>query len=159
MGESLRDLLRSSWEFLEDVKRNTMAAKIHCIRMVLWMHPLDMFFSSLHVFLLQKQCLGAACWRRSTYGGLCARSTGWSGSIIDQCPTDGRLYMLFCFYGDFYSLLWGLSFWVGLLYHFSLFQLQLSLQHRGGHSDIFELPFYSTRTRRGAKDDRKFDTS
>ena len=35
--------------------RNALVAKIHCIRSVLWMHPLDMFFSSTETVL--RSCL------------------------------------------------------------------------------------------------------
>lgn len=36
-GESFRDQIRSSWEFLVDVKRYAMTAKLHCIRIDIWM--------------------------------------------------------------------------------------------------------------------------
>lgn len=116
MSESFRHLLRLSWEFLGDVKRNAVATKLHCIRMDFWMHPLDMFFSSLHFFLLQKQCLGAACWRKCGHGILGTRASAGFGPSAAQCWSDGRLYMLLCFNGIFYILLWGWSFGVGLLY-------------------------------------------
>ena len=36
-GESFRDQIRSSWEFLVDVKRYAVTAKLHCIRIDIWM--------------------------------------------------------------------------------------------------------------------------
>ncbi len=63
-GESFRDHIRSSWECLVDVKRYAVTAKLHCIRIDIWMQWFDYFyffqmtFSIFDTNSVQELCAG-----------------------------------------------------------------------------------------------------